>query len=103
MNNEFTKEQVDAIKAGINQPFWAALRQVIQANLDDMLEKILTDTSLREPIPGMTHRELLIDWYDMNKRLLDLPEKIVKSIEEGKSDPVDFDPYPKVEDQIING
>jgi len=96
---EQNKDRNDAIRAGISSPFWTALKWILEENLKDLQESILTDSSLNEPVP-MTKRERMIDWYDMNKRLLNLPGAILESAEEGKVESVDHDPYFSVKEDI---
>lgn len=97
---QVTNTLVDLMRKLATDPGWQALKGIVQQNIDYIGAQILGDIDTDvdgEPL-NLTEAEKkdLIKWRGLNKELLNLPESIIGSIEAGKSEPIDYDPYPKV-------
>lgn len=75
---------------------WKIVKKHLEENLVWLTEKILDDEdeSLKEEIK-LSKREMLIKWRRYNKMLIDLPDILIKSLEEPSSieQPSNFDSY----------
>lgn len=89
------------MKAGMNSAFWLTISEIIKANIEFLADQILTgvDADGNELTPAQIKD--LRKWRNMNAELLLIPEKALKSMEEGVANPVEFDPYYKVYQDIL--
>ena len=85
------------IKDGKNGRFWLALRQIIEDEMIDLEAQILEDETLTEQV-----RNDLRKWRNFLKYFTSLPEKLIDSIEAGKTEPLEFDPYATITKEIKN-
>ena len=84
------------LRSGLSSRFWECIKFVIEANTAMLASEALDDESLTAEA---TARVKL--WRKLNKALAELPETIIADLEGGKSNPVDFDPYPKTYEELI--
>mgnify|MGYP001597719150 CR=1 FL=1 len=106
MSKELNKEVVANIKAGLDQPFWQTLSQIIKENIDLMGGMILGDIDKDEnglpfTLTDEDKREKeksRLQW----KKFLDLPKQILESEEKGVTYKISNDPYFQLEDIKLN-
>jgi len=91
---EYTKE--DLIQ-GKDSSFWKLLNEVIKYNIETLRKQIVDDDNLTD-----SQRGLLRKWLKLNEELLDLPDKILASLEKGVTDMESLDPYYQTYLDIVN-
>lgn len=90
------RSDLEALKQLAGHPGWQIVRSHLEENVSWLTDRALDpqDEYLKETV-ALTKRELLIKWRSYNKVLLELPEKLIASLESGTpfEQPSDFDPY----------
>ena len=92
-----TDQMIADLRDGMDGQFWQTVKKITQANIDDAQHDInnanedgLSDQKLRN----------LIDWRNFLEHFVTLPEQIIQSLEQGNTEPVDFDPYASVKSKL---
>ncbi len=96
-----SKELAENLRSGLNSIFWIEMKKIIQENINYLTSQILGETN--EEITDEQLR-MLIKWRGLNKELIDLPESIIKSVEQFETIPefTDLDPYHKTFESIMS-
>ena len=95
-------DDISILREGLNGRFWAILKKIMQENIDEMTAVINND--IIDPLLGKLTpqvREEYVKWRLMNKALLELPESLISSMEQGQTEPVRLDPYAKNFDELV--
>ena len=101
----YDKSFAQLLRQGSKTAFWAAVKKVVQDNVDWMMNTILNEdyigeTDLNETIT-ITRRDLLRKWRRFNENLLDIPVRIADSIElKNVENPIEFDVYARANEDI---
>ena len=101
----YDKSFAQLLKDGSKGAFWAAVKRVVQDNVDWMTEVILNKeemdgANLNETIQ-ITRRDFLRKWRQYNENFLNIPERIAESIElKNIENPIEFDPYARAKEDI---
>lgn len=96
-----TKDDVADIRAGLQSPFWLALKKVISGNVESLKMKILDDSELDGEMITITKRDLARKWYGLNKELLELPASITEIRRTVETEATEFDPYPRTYEELM--
>ena len=87
------KDKIAILKSGLTSEFWITMKELIQEKIDYLQQQILENDELSEEVK-ITKRDLARKYWQLNKWLLNEPERLIKDIEEGKNTAeVKFDPY----------
>lgn len=95
------------LREGARTPFWLGLKQIIEENIA-YLDRIIIGEGLTLDEDAewsehfeITKRDLLRKWRNLNRELLDLPEKVAQSAEMTTIQlPTQLQPYESVHDEI---
>lgn len=91
------KQKISDLQALKQSRGWKIIEEIQQANIEQLKNIILNS---RNDVKIQT-KEQLIRWLDYLQELSDLPDKIITSLGEGKTAPVDFDPYHATYEEIM--
>lgn len=95
INKELEKDKIAiaVLKNGITSAFWNVMKELIQDKIDYLQQQILENDELSEEVK-ITKRDLARKYWQLNKWLLNEPERLIKDIEEGKdAKKMNWDPY----------
>ena len=96
VKSEITPQLASDMREGMNGRFWTALRSIVEDEIQDIEEKVFEDENLTDK-----QRDDLRRWRNFLKYFIGIPEEIVKKSEMGKTEEVEFDPFPKVREGIV--
>ena len=87
------KDKIAILKSGLTSEFWITMKELIQEKIDYLQQQILENDELSEEVK-ITKRDLARKYWQLNKWLLNEPERLIEDMEKGKdTDKINFDPY----------
>ena len=88
-----TGDLITSLRSGLQSPFWLAMKEIIQENVDFLDSRIKSEGEEMSEF----NLKLLIKWYNLNKEMLTLPESLIESVSGEEKLPKfrDLDPYYK--------
>ncbi len=90
---EENKDKIAILKSGLTSQFWITMKELIQDKIDYLQQQILENDELSEEVK-ITKRDLARKYWQLNKWLLNEPERLIEDMEKGKdTDRVNLDPY----------
>ena len=90
---EENKDKIAILKGGLTSQFWITMKELIQDKIDYLQQQILENDELSEEVK-ITKRDLARKYWQLNKWLLNEPERLIEDMEKGKdTDKINFDPY----------
>ena len=90
---EENKDKIAVLKSGLTSQFWITMKELIQDKIDYLQQQILENDELSEEVK-ITKRDLARKYWQLNKWLLNEPERLIEDMEKGKdTDKINFDPY----------
>lgn len=87
-------DDISILREGLSGRFWGILKLHLQENVDWMTDVIngdVVDDEMGKLSPET--REELVKWRMKCKELLELPQRMISSMEQGKTEPISLDPY----------
>lgn len=94
---EVTDRMIADLRDGLDSPFWRTLKKITEQNIVDVQADI---NAANESDLSNEKLRNLIDWRNFLEHFLTLPESVIESLQQGETEPTNYDPYKSVKERL---